>query len=161
MKNINKDHPYCKKEENKQEIKHVFSIGQEYADDCSAGSTDSNLIDKFQEQVPVHLEQSNFDVNKEKTERFSISHSGDENWKNIIILGSKLDTESDISRRKQLASAAWSKYKILLQNKKLPLLLRVKYFEAFISSIFFTPVRNMDTYKKNLNNQLMCFKTIF
>ena len=136
VKNINKDHPYCKKEENKQEIKHVFSIGQEYADDCSAGSTDSNLIDKFQEQVPVHLEQSNFDVNKEKTERFSISHSGDENWKNIIILGSKLDTESDISRRKQLASAAWSKYKILLQNKKLPLLLRVKYFEAFISSIF-------------------------
>ena len=136
LKNINKDHSYCKKEEDNQETEYVFSISQEYADDCSAGSTDSNLIDKFEEQVPVHLENSNFDVNKEKTERFTVSHNGDETWKNVVFLGSKLDTESDISRRKQLASAAWSKYKNLLQNKKLPLLLRVKYFETFIGSIF-------------------------
>ena len=108
----------------------------------------------------MHLENSNFDVNKEKTERFSISHNGDETWKNTIVLGSKLDTESDISRRKQLASAAWSKYKILLQNKTLPLLLRVKYFETFISSIFLHQC-GIWTLTKKLENHINVFQNNF
>ena len=160
VKKIENDHTYCQKLEKKQDKKHVFSIGQEYADDCSAGSTDSKLIDDFEAQVPVHLENSNFDVNKEKTERFSISHNGDETWKNTIVLGSKLDTESDISRRKQLASTAWSKYKILLQNKTLPLLLRVKYFETFISSIFLHQC-GIWTLTKKLENHINVFQNNF
>ena len=159
MKSINKDHPYCKKEIKTQE-EYIFSIGQEYADDCSAGSTSSKLIDEFEEQVPIHLSNSNFDVNREKTERFSISHNGDEKWKDTILLGSKLDTQSDIGRRKQLASAAWSKYKTLLTNKTLPLLLRVKYFDAFVSSIFLYQC-GIWTLTAKLNKQINVFQNNF
>ena len=75
-------------------------------------------------------------VNEEKTERFSISSKGDDSWKKVVLLGSLLDTESDVTRRKTLASAAWNKYACILTNKDLPLLLRIKYFEAFVTSIF-------------------------
>ena len=68
--------------------------------------------------------------------RHAISHSGNTDWKDIILLGSKLDTVSDVNRRKGLASAAWNKHTAVLSNKNLPLFIKVKYFEALISSIF-------------------------
>ncbi len=117
--------------------------------DCCAGSTNSDLIREFEETVPTDLSNSNFDINTDKTENFSISHNGDEKWKDNILLGSKLDTNRDISLRTQLASAAWSKYKILLTNKTLPLLLRVKYFEVVISSIFLYQCGIWTLIKKN------------
>ena len=80
--------------------------------------------------------------------------------KDTILLGSKLDTKRDISHRKQLASAAWSKYKILLTNKILPLLLKVKYFEAFISSIFLYQC-GIWTLTKNLEKQINVFQNNF
>ena len=69
-------------------------------------------------------------------ERFCIRREGGSDWKNITFLGSKLDTESDISRRKGLASAAWDKNSSLLTTKTLPLTLRASYLETFVSSIF-------------------------
>ena len=133
---IQNDHTYTKHTATQRKIERTFSIGQEYADDCSVGSTSKELIEKFNETVPYQLENFSLCVNKDKTERFSIKHDGDEDWKDIILLGSKLDTESDISRRKGIACAAFNKHQYLLTNKKLPLLLRVRYFEAFVSSIF-------------------------
>ena len=160
VRNINKDHTYSKKQNKDKEKEYIFSIGQEYADDCSAGSTNSDLIREFEATVPNDLSKSNFDVNTDKTEKFSISHNGDETWKDTILLGSKLDTDRDISRRKQLASAAWSKYKILLTNKTLPLLLRVKYFEAFITSIFLYQC-GIWTLTKRLEKHINAFQNNF
>ena len=93
----------------------MFSVGQEYADDCSAGSTNPELIGKFQETVPQQLHNFWLCVNEEQTERFTIKkNNGDGTWKNTLLLGSKLDTECDISRRIGLTSAAWNKYTKLL-----------------------------------------------
>ena len=51
-----------------------------------------------------------------------------------------------MSWRKGLTLAAWNKYTTLLTNKTLGL--RVQYFEAFITSIFFIlPVQNLDTHR--------------
>ena len=69
-------------------------------------------------KIPLHLKDHGLTENEDKREKFSISHNGDNTWKNTILLGSKLDTESDINRRKGLASAAWNKHSILLTNKK-------------------------------------------
>ena len=160
IKSINHDHTYCKKSGPKEVNKHVFSVGQEYADDCSAGSTNPDLITDFEDTVPAQLHEYGLGVNSEKTEKFSIKHDGDDTWKNTILLGSKLDTECDISRRKGLASAAWSKYTKLLTNKTLPLLLRTRYFDAFITSIFLYQCGIWTLSKKSANN-IDVFQRIF
>ena len=157
---VNFDHSYCKKSEPVEVQDKVFSIGQEYADDCSAGSTNPHLIDAFESTVPNQLKEHGLGVNAEKTEKFSIKHNGDETWKNTILLGSKLDTQCDISRRKGLASAAWNKYTKLLTSKTLPLLLRVKYFEAFVTSIFLYQC-GIWTLTKKLNNNIDVFQRVF
>ena len=78
----------------------MFSVGQEYADDCSAGSTNPELIDKFHETVPQQLQDFWLCVNEEKG---NVSQSNIMEMtlgKNTLLLGSKLDTECDISRKK-------------------------------------------------------------
>ena len=160
IKAINSDHTYCKRLEPVSEEKHTFSIGQEYADDCSAGSTNTDLIDELEQKVPLHLKEHGLTENEEKREKFSISHDSDDTWKNTILLGSKLDTESDINRRKGLASAAWNKNSTLLKNKTLPLLLRVRYFEAFISSIFLYQCGTW-TLTDKLNHKIDVFQRLF
>ena len=160
IKAINFDHSYCKKSGSEEVKDNVFSIGQEYADDCSAGSTNPHLIDAFESSVPSQLKEHGLGVNAEKTEKFSIKHNGDETWKNTILLGSKLDTQCDISRRKGLASAAWNKYTKLLTSKTLPLLLRVKYFDAFVTSIFLYQC-GIWTLTKKLNNSIDVFQRMF
>ena len=160
IKAIQSDHTYCESSEPKIETKHTFSIGQEYADDCSAGSTNADLIKELELKIPLHLKDHGLTENEDKREKFSISHNGDNTWKNTILLGSKLDTESDINRRKGLASAAWNKHSILLTNKKLPLLLRVRYFEAFISSIFLYQCGTW-TLTDKLNHKIDVFQRLF
>ena len=64
---INFDHAYIKDRDNLNKEKH-FSIGQEYADDCSIGSTNIELIETFERTVPGQLEQFSLLVNRDKTE---------------------------------------------------------------------------------------------
>ena len=92
VKEINSDHFYCKKSRPVVVKDNTFSIGQEYADDCSTGSTNPHLIDAFESPVSSQLNEHGLGVNAEKTQKFSIKHNGDETWKNTILLGSKLDT---------------------------------------------------------------------
>ena len=74
-------------------------------------------------------------MNVDKTERTVAKHDSEE-WKNTVLLGSKLGTSEDIKRRKSLASVAWEKYSFILTNKGLPLTLRLNYFVTFVNSIF-------------------------
>ena len=59
----------------------MISVGQEYTDDCSAGSTNPELIDKLQETLPQQLHNFGLCVNEEKTERFTFKHNKDDTWK--------------------------------------------------------------------------------
>ena len=156
---IQHDHQYSKGGTKPSNYK-IFSIAQEYADDCSVGSTETNLIDSFEETVPDQLAEHNLGVNRDKTQRFSVKRGGDPKWKDVILLGSKLDTTKDISRRKGLSSAAWTKYSSLLTHKKLPLLLRIKYFETFVSSIFLYQC-GIWTLDKKLENNIDVFQRRF
>ena len=160
IKAIKSDHTYCKRTEPVNEDKNTFSIGQEYADDCSAGSTNADLINELELKVPLHLKEYGLTENEDKREKFSISHNGNNTWKDTVLLGSKLDTESDINRRKGLASAAWNKNSKLLTNKTLPLLLRMRYFEAFISSIFLYQC-GIWTLTDKLNHKIDVFQRLF
>ena len=117
--NIQNDHTYSKsaKESKHLTVQHTYSVGQEYADDCSFGSTNNELIDEIDETVPEQLEEHNLFVNLDKTERTVAKRGASEDWKNTLLLGSKLGTVEDIKRRKGLASAAWEKYSVILTSK--------------------------------------------
>ena len=98
--------------------------------------------------MPQQLEQFSLCVNKDKTERFSIKHKGDESWKDIILLGSKLDTEKDIARRKGLASAAFKKYQKILTHKKTTINPKSEILRSIRNEHISIPMRNLDTRRK-------------
>ena len=81
IQNIKNDHTFSKcAKEPSAAAEHNFSMGREYVDDCSFGSTNGTLIDKINETVPEQLNEHNLGVNSEKTERTLAKHGegGDE-----------------------------------------------------------------------------------
>ena len=74
-------------------------------------------------------------INPSKTEEYTISKANNE-WKKCRYLGSLLDTEEDINRRKRLARAAYDKIRPALEDKKLDNKIKISIFNTMISSIF-------------------------
>ena len=109
---------------------------------------------------PFRFKNFSLEANKDKNEKFSVKRGGDNEWKEKILLGSKLDTVKDITRRKGLCSAAWAKYRNLLTSRKLPLLLRVSYFDTFVCSIFLYQC-GIWTLDKKLENKIDVFQRVF
>ena len=55
-------------------------------------------------------------ANKSKTEEYTIKGNGQTDWKRCKYLGSLLDTEEDIKRRKALTISAYNKLKNILET---------------------------------------------
>ena len=75
-------------------------------------------------------------VNESKNKDYDITANGKENWKKCKILGSLLDTKTDIARRKQLANHAYNKLKDVFEDKKLPNKQKIRVFRACVESVF-------------------------
>ena len=75
-------------------------------------------------------------INKDKTEEFTIQRDGDEKWKTCKILGSLLDTEKDIERRKALTLNVFNKFKYTLQSKRISKSIKIRIFVAYIQCVF-------------------------
>ena len=74
--------------------------------------------------------------NISKTEKYNISSKSGDDWKQCKYLGSYLDTDSDILRRKQLSYAAFNQLKTKLTSRKLSLKVRMRLFNVYVTSIF-------------------------
>ena len=115
----------------------TFEIDQQYADDTGWESNNRERIDTIEKEVPPILKaKRNLNVNTDKTERYTIKRNGDDSWKNCKYLGSKLDTEQDISRRKQLANAAYQKLSTVFNSRLVSQQVKIRLFQAYIVSIF-------------------------
>ena len=66
-------------------------------------TTDNNTIEHYKSNLPGKLQQRNLHMNATKTEQYAITRGGDVLWKDCKLLGSLLDTDSDIKRRTGLA----------------------------------------------------------
>ena len=86
-------------------------------------------------RIEFERESFNLHVNETKTEEHRIKRGGNDNWKKCKYLGTLLDTNSDISRRKCLAILAFNKLKIAF-NSKLTIKNKIRIFNAYIESIF-------------------------
>lgn len=139
-----------------------FMTELQYADDISwiTGNFDSGTS-YMKKVIPDRLKNRNLTINTSKTEEYTINHANrNSSWKTCRYLGTLLDTESDIQRRKRLALAAFTKLKPALRDRKLQLKLKIRIFDALVSSIFLynaelwtltsTLNKSIDTFQRKL-----------
>ena len=111
-------------------------IDPKYSDDINFVRSWYPKINQLKREVPEMLKNDNLIVNKSKTEEYSIGIDGDDKWKRCKILGSLLDTEKDIERRYNLASAAYNKLEKTFKSKSLKQKTKLRIFDAYIASVF-------------------------
>ena len=93
-------------------INDEINIVQEYADDMSSITTNPTIIEYKKKNLPANLE-----INETKTEEYEIKRKGNVEWKECKFLGSLINTEEDIKRRKALAIAAINKMHHIFYDK--------------------------------------------
>ena len=96
LANITNDHQYAY-------IKEKINLNMEYADDMSHISSDMRNIEYAKKTPSSELSLWDLIMNEEKTKKFTIKRNGEETWKKCKLLGTLLDTQDDVKRRKVLA----------------------------------------------------------
>ena len=74
-------------------------------------------------------------INESKTD-YEIIRQGNEKWKNCKLLGSLLDTEKDINRRKILAIDAFKTLNQIFDSRKISNTVKIRTFNAYVASVF-------------------------
>ena len=114
-----------------------IDIDQQYADDISRISTSISAIGKMKDELPAKLAQRGLKINESKTEEYTIKRANcDNRWRDCKLLGSLLDTQKDIKRRKVLAINAANKLKHLFLNKDVTISVKTTLFKSYITPIF-------------------------
>ena len=131
---IEKDHSYSKSITSKGNC--GFLIEQQYADDASWATNKKTVKESVKSNVPSELKRKNIFVNEDKTEDYCVHRTGDQSWKKCRFLGSLLGNKEDINQRKQLACETFNIYKPALCPNMISFKLRIRVFQALISSIF-------------------------
>ena len=86
-----------------------------------------------------------------------VERGGDNSWKKCKYLGSLLDTEEDINRRKILAISAYNQLKHIFESKRASLDVKVRLLNSHVRSIF---LHNSDlwTISKKFENAIDVFQ---
>ncbi len=162
-----KDHTYSILEQIPKE--EFLLIDQQYADDASwIGVNATKEIEKVKVVVPDKLKESNLKVNNDKTEEYKISSNGDPAWKKCKLLGSLLDSEEDIKRRKGLGINTYNKLKYILESRKTSKRTKSRVFKVYIESVvlynseLWTPTKkiedSLDIFQRRLIRRALNIK---
>ena len=116
------------------QIQH-FNIEMEYADELRKLTSDHNNIRRYEHNAEENLSKKGLKVNKNKTENYIISRQNHQQ-KKCKLLGTLLDTEEDLRRRKVLAIDAGSNLRCFFENNKLTINLKLKLIDTYIEPIF-------------------------
>ena len=117
-----KDHDYFRK----TETKNYFEIDPKYADDITWATTAKQRITYIKETTPSTLA-----------------------WKKCKLLGSLLDTEKDINRRKILAIDAFKTLNTIFDSRKISNAVKIRTFNAYVASVFLYNSELWTLAKKN------------
>ena len=110
-------------------------IAPKYADDITWAINSINKINQIKETVPAKLRERHLIINDDKTEEFTINRSNDK-WKDCKLLGSKLDSQKDIERRKVLTISAMKDLKPIFKSHRVSKGMKIRAFQAYASPIF-------------------------
>ena len=126
-------------------------ITPKYADDVTWATTDMNVITEIESTVPAMLTNYELQVNISKTEKFAIpskerepllcEHSysrkpDEDEWKNMKLLGSFIDTDKDIAHRKCLLIGNMKNNRSLYSSKLVSMSVKLRHFDCYQTSIF-------------------------
>ena len=150
LKPPKEDHSYAQTRQiedhcNKERLHHTYckiptetpyANDQQYANHISYVTTRKYIAEQIKNTIPDKLKTRNLNVNKDKTEKYCIKRNGDDSWKKCKYLGSLLGTEEDITRHKTLAMSTFKQYEHLLTSNKITISVRMRLFNAYITSIF-------------------------
>ena len=115
--------------------KDTILIDQQYTDIGWAANNIQN-ISSLEANITARIQKYNLYINKGKTEQYCIKRNGEEHWRKCKYLGSLLSITEDIKRRKQLANAAYSNLKYILEDPRATLKIKIRTLDAFVRSIF-------------------------
>ena len=112
-----------------------LNINLQYADDISQVSSNYVEIEALKNKLPSILNDRDLILNSTKTEEYTISSKCTE-WKKCKLLGSFIDTITDIRSRKAKLMNAASQLTDIFYHKRLPYSTKIKAFNAYLSPIF-------------------------
>ena len=134
------------------------TINEQYADDLGwVTNGPIEVIEDIKNLYPPRLAEYKLKINPEKNEEFSIKYNGDNKWKTIKVLGSRLDTKEDIKLRKILALDAVDKLGSIWESRTLTINLKFRFFNVYIESIFLYN-SELWTVNKTINKQIDSFQ---
>ena len=112
-----------------------LELDPKYADDVTYIRSHESKINKIKRLLPSMLQEGNLIENSSKREEYNIPSERNE-WKLCKCLGSLLDTEADIQRRKGLAISSMRTLYLLFKSRNISQTTKIRIFEAYVSSIF-------------------------
>ena len=128
----------------------------EYANDMSHISSDMRNIEYAKKTLPSKLSSWDLIMNDEKPEEFTIKRNREETWKKSKLLGTLLDTEEDIKRRKVLAMNVVNLMKEIFFGD-ISMKVKVCSFNCYVSSVFLYNCEAW-TLTKTLENTIDSFQ---
>ena len=145
------EHNYCKIPSTK-----ILDIDQHYADDISKITSSKSNIDKMKSELPTVLKSRQLIINDSKTEEYIVSKRNHD-WRTYKLLGSLLDTERDIERRKNLAINSAIRLKFLFFNKNITIKTKLQLLSTYVQPIFLYNAE-LWTLTKTLNEKVDTFQ---
>ena len=147
--------------------KHNIEIDPKYADDVTFIRTAQWKINKIKRVIPDILRKGNLMENETKREEYEIPNKRNE-WKSCKILGSLIDTEKDIQRRKGLSLDSMKTLNNTFTSRTITLVTKIRIFQAYVSSIFLyncelwtctkTILNRIDSFQRRLIRKVLNIK---
>ena len=123
----------------------------EYSDDISVISSDNHKTVKSERDNTNKLSKKGLSINDTKTERYTINRNNN-SWKKCKLLGSLLDTDEEIKRRKSLVINAANNLEHLFKNKHLTTSTKMKVNQYSCTILNFGLPTSPTTTRKTQNN---------
>lgn len=134
-----------------------------YADDTDFISTSRAVIANIEDKSEPILKSWELAVNRDKTDHTTLVRRGeqqDETWRNTKKLGTLLGDKEEMRRRKQLASVAFHKLKLLWSRKnKVSVTRRLRLYNAYVMPVLTynsstwaltqTEMNELDAFRRN------------
>ena len=122
-------------------------------------------MNQIKETIPDLLKSRNLIINQRKTEEYSVSRGGPDEWTKCKYLGSLLDTQKDIARRKLNASIQLAKLSNIWTDSRMHDNTKMKIFNSLIAPIFLynseilsmtaTTAEAIDSYHRRLLRKVL------
>ena len=151
--------------------KQCLNIDTQYADDCGHAivGNSKHLVNYIKATIPALLRNRDLFCNESKNEEYEVNYENRKNgkWRKCKCLGSLLDTQADIKRRKSLAIEAMKTLNDIWSSS-LSISHKVDIFNCLIKSIFLynsslwtvtnTIKRKIDSFHRRLLRTAINFK---